>query len=102
MAHFAQLVRILWAAAAVISPMGIAESGQSKGQALYISKGCYACHGYAGQGAATGPRIAGTPLPLEAFAELVRRPANVMPAYSPRVLTDQELRELHTFVQSLR
>jgi ubiquinol-cytochrome c reductase cytochrome c subunit len=102
MPHFAHLVVILWATAAA-SPLGAAEPAQTQGQALYISKGCYQCHGYGGQGSSTtGPRIAGTPLTYEAFAELVRRPVNVMPAYSPRVLKDQELRDLHAFVVSMR
>lgn len=101
MPKFLTLLGMLLASAA--TPVGGAESARSQGQALFITKGCYFCHGYAGQGAyTTGPRIAGTPLTFEAFAELVRRPVNVMPAYSPLVLGDQDLRALHTFVQSLR
>ena len=76
-------------------------AADSEGEALYASKGCYQCHGYAGQGGAAGPRLAPGPLPLEAFMAIVRKPPNVMPAYSPRVLTDAELRAIYQFVITL-
>ncbi len=71
------------------------------GQRLYESKGCYQCHGYAGQGGVAGPRLAPEPIPIEAFRAIVRKPPNVMPAYSPRVLSDEELKAIYRFVASL-
>ena len=72
------------------------------GEQLYKSKGCYLCHGYEGQGGSTGPRLAPGPLPLVAFAIFVRKPPNVMPAYSPRVLSDEELEAIYRFVGSIQ
>jgi len=72
------------------------------GRMLYIDKGCYSCHGYEGQGALlTGPRIAPDPLPLGAFIAAIRRPRDEMPAYSPAVLSDQEIRQMHEYLKSL-
>ena len=74
----------------------------AQGRKLFNATGCYSCHGYEGQGAlVTGPRLAPSPLPLAAFIEMVRRPPNVMPAYSPRVLADEALAKIHAFLQSI-
>ncbi len=66
----------------------------------YVANGCYQCHGYAGQGGA-GARLARTAYSFEAFAALVRRPANEMPAYAPQVLEDRELRSIYDYLRSL-
>ena len=72
---------------------------ESNGQQLYESKGCYQCHGYVAQGGSAGPRL--NPIPLQAFMLIVRKPPNVMPAYSPKVLSDAELESIYRFVASL-
>ncbi len=71
-----------------------------RGKKDYVEMGCYQCHGYQGQGGA-GPRIAPKPVPLEAFTRLVRRPPDVMPAYSPRVLSDEQLKRIHQYLESI-
>lgn len=71
------------------------------GAALYSAYGCYQCHGYQGQGGVAGPRIAPSRYPYLAFAQLVRRPANVMPAYAPGVLSDATLRAIFDYVRSV-
>jgi mono/diheme cytochrome c family protein len=69
-------------------------------RSAYVVNGCYQCHGYAGQGGA-GARLARTAYSYEAFAALVRRPANEMPAYAPQVLNDGELRSIYDYLRSL-
>lgn len=71
-----------------------------RGKAEFIEVGCYQCHGYQGQGGA-GPRIAPDPLSFEAFVRVVRRPPNVMPAYSPKVLSDEKLKRIHQYLESI-
>jgi mono/diheme cytochrome c family protein len=66
----------------------------------YVANGCYQCHGYAGQGGA-GARLARTAYSFDAFAALVRRPANEMPAYAPQVLDDGALRSIYDYLRSL-
>ncbi len=70
------------------------------GSEEYIEMGCYQCHGYDGNGGG-GPRLAPDPLPFEAFSSVVRRPPNVMPAYSPNVLTDEKLRDIYEYLESI-
>jgi mono/diheme cytochrome c family protein len=72
-----------------------------RGRQLFKNYGCFSCHGTEGQGASTGPKLAPGPLPLEAFRILVRNPANVMPPYSEKVLSEDELRDMHAFLASI-
>ena len=78
------------------APAGNVDTGKK----LYVSYGCYACHGYEGQGGAAGPRIAPRPLPLAAFTTLVRRPPNLMPLYSERIVSNEDLGHIHAFLES--
>ncbi len=71
-----------------------------RGKKDFVEVGCYQCHGYQGQGGAAS-RIAPKPLSLEAFTRLVRRPPNVMPAYSPNVLSDEQLKRIHKYLESI-
>ena len=77
-----------------------AESDVSSGKSLYDSFQCWQCHGYEGQGGSSGVRIAPTNYPYIAFAQLVRF-TNLMPAYSPNVLSDAQLRDIYEFVRSI-
>ena len=75
---------------------------QRRGRADYVELGCYQCHGYEGQGGGTaGPRIAPDTQPFARFIRLVRTPPNVMPAYSPAVLNDAQLRRIYEYVASI-
>lgn len=68
----------------------------------YVEHACYQCHGYEAQGGGFGgPRIAPDPLPYATFAEVVRRPYGVMPAYSIKVLSDEELKLIYDYVVSV-
>jgi mono/diheme cytochrome c family protein len=76
-------------------PAGDAEAGKK----LYVSLGCWTCHGYEGQGGAA-PRIAPRPLPPAAFTRYVRRPPERMPNYPERVVSHTELGHIHAYLQS--
>ena len=67
----------------------------------FIANGCHQCHGYEGQGGVAGPRIGPSLYPYDLFAQLVRRPANTMPAYAPSVLADADLRAIYDYVRSV-
>ena len=78
------------------------ENAPQNGRELYIQKGCYACHGYEGQGGIiSGPGLAPNPLPAEVFIMRVRRPIADMPAYSTSVLKDEELLEIYRYMQTI-
>jgi mono/diheme cytochrome c family protein len=72
-----------------------------RGRKAYIETGCYQCHGYQGHGGSAGPRLAPAPMRLVAFSRLVRKPANVMPAYSQTVLSDEQMAIIHKYLESI-
>ncbi len=80
-----------------VQPAANAENGKR----LFVRDGCFECHGYAGQGGIAGSRIGATALNAQAFIQYVRRPTGAMPAYTDKVISDQELTDIHAFLKSL-
>ena len=93
-------VLLLWALGCSVAWSDEPANDVREGLALYISQQCWQCHGYEGQGGVAGVRLAPTRLPYEAFARLVRF-TNLMPAYSPKVLGDEQLRLIYAYVRSI-
>ena len=91
---------LLWTLGAAPAWSGEPGNDVEEGLALYVSQQCWQCHGYEGQGGVAGVRLARTLLPFESFARLVRF-TNLMPAYSPRVLSDEQLRLIYAYVRSI-
>jgi cytochrome c5 len=84
-------------ARAAQAPAGNAEAGKK----LFVSYGCYQCHGYEAQGSsATGPRLGPRPLPFAALSKYVRAPTGQMPPYTAKVLPDADLTTIYAFLQS--
>jgi len=84
-------------APAAPAPAGNADTGKK----LFVSYGCYQCHGYEGQGSsATGPRLAPRPLPFAALSRYVRRPSGQMPPYTEKVLAEADLAHIYAYLQS--
>jgi mono/diheme cytochrome c family protein len=81
------------------SPAGNAENGKK----LFLSDGCYECHGREGQGAAqTGAARIGPPmLSYEGFQSYVRKPTNRMPPYASKALPDQDLADIYAFLKTI-
>ncbi len=84
----------------IVVPILIAQESDdaAAGRQLFNDFQCWQCHGYEGQGGAAR-RIAPTVYPFEAFERLVRH-TNIMPAYSPNVLSDDQLRQIYEFVRT--
>jgi len=83
------------------TPAQPASSGNAEtGKKLYVSYGCWQCHGYEGQGGAAGPRLAPRPLPFAGFSRYVRRPTNQMPPYTEKVVSNADLEHIHAFLMS--
>ena len=82
-------------------PAPAAPAGNSEaGRKLWVSYGCWQCHGYEGQGGAAGPRLAARNLAYAGFSAYVRRPTNQMPPYTAKVLPDADLAHLYAYLQS--
>jgi ubiquinol-cytochrome c reductase cytochrome c subunit len=78
------------------APAGNAANGKK----IFSSYGCYQCHGYAAQGGA-GARLAPKPIAFSAFLKYVRKPADQMPPYTAKVVTDQELADIYAFLLTI-
>lgn len=82
-----------------------ARAGQTDveaGQALYMKKGCYECHGPVGQGSImSGPALAPSPLPVGAMTAYVRSPKGQMPLYSSKILSDRDLVQIHAYLAAI-
>jgi mono/diheme cytochrome c family protein len=92
---------VVAAAQTPAAPAPPASAGNAEtGKKLYVSYGCWQCHGYEGQGGAAGPRLAPRPLPFAGFSRYVRRPTNQMPPYTEKVVSNAELEHIHAFLMS--
>jgi mono/diheme cytochrome c family protein len=85
------------AAAQSAAPAGNVE----KGKQTFMKQNCYYCHGTAGQGGRDGARIAQTALNLQGVIRYVRKPAGGMPAFTEKILSDQELADIYAYLKSL-
>lgn len=97
---FASVVAAAAFAAALTSTTAGAASAEH-GKALFVQKGCWQCHGTQGQGAATGPRLAPDPIPLEAIANFIRNSTGPMPPYRKAILSDADLADIYAYLQSV-
>jgi len=79
------------------TPSGNADEGKK----LFVSYGCYQCHGREAQGSsATGPRLGPRPIAFAAFNRYVRQPTGQMPPYTSKVVSDSDLANIYAFVQA--
>lgn len=91
------LASLLLASLACAQSTGNAQNGKR----LFLRDGCWECHGYAGQGGRDGARIASTALNAQALIRYVRRPAGAMPAYIDKIISDQELTDIWSYLKTL-
>lgn len=77
--------------------VGNAETGKR----LYAKNTCFFCHGTAGQGGVDGARLALVARNLQSFTRYVRQPTGRMPAFTDKILSDQELADIFAYLRSL-
>jgi mono/diheme cytochrome c family protein len=77
------------------APAGNAANGRK----LFVSFGCYQCHGYEAQGGAAGPRLAPRPIAYAQFMKYVRHPTNEMPPFTEKIVKDTELNDVYAFLR---
>jgi mono/diheme cytochrome c family protein len=74
------------------------------GKRIYLSDGCFECHGRSGQGGVMNyqtPALAKLEMPVESFIAFLRAAPNDMPAFSADVLSDKDAADIDAFLQSL-
>jgi mono/diheme cytochrome c family protein len=109
-------VAIVVSAALAVTAFGVGGFGRAaraqdappgdavEGKRLYLAVGCFTCHGRSGQGGAMNgpvPALAKTAMPFDGFKGQLRQPANEMPPYSEKVMTDKQVADIYAFVESL-
>lgn len=75
-----------------------------KGKDAFMKYGCWQCHGTEGQGSAitsAGKVLAPDPMPLETFIAFVRSTDRAMPPYSEKVLSNEDLADMHAYLASI-
>jgi len=88
----------VFAAAQTAPPNG---GNATNGKRLFLEKNCYYCHGTTGQGGRDGARLTNTALNADGLIRYVRKPAGAMPAYTEKLISDQELRDVLAYLKSL-
>jgi|KBSSwiStaDraftv2_1062776.scaffolds.fasta_scaffold01176_22 ubiquinol-cytochrome c reductase cytochrome c subunit len=97
LASLAALTLCLVAAAAET-----ASGDAANGKRLFMTYGCYECHGTVGAGGGVaGPRIAPNPLPFLGVKAKLRTASGRMPVYSEIVLKDAEIADIYAYLQSI-
>ena len=84
----------------LFASLALAAGSADKGKTAYVKHGCWQCHGFVGQGGVTGPKLAPNPIPPEAFSAFVRFSAGGMPPYQKAILPDEDLADIHAYLQS--
>ena len=75
---------------------GNAENGKK----LFVAYGCYQCHGRQGAGAAIAPRIGPPARTLDGVIRYVRAPTGQMPPYTAKVVPDQDLADIYSYLKT--
>jgi len=71
------------------------------GKKIFVRDGCYQCHGYAGQGSIAGAKIGPPVLNAQGMIRYIRKPTGAMPAFSDKVLSDQEVNDIYAYLKTM-
>lgn len=93
------LAALLCASSAAMAAQAPPPGDVDRGKAAFLRVGCYTCHGFEGQGV-PGRKLAPNPLPYPAFSNFVRTSTGEMPTFTPQVLSDQDLADIHAYLRS--
>ena len=109
--HWASLLAFFLAALSLAIPTASAQQSSDatpagnaqNGKKLFMSDGCYECHGRQGQGATqTGAARIGPPmLDFDGFQSYVRAPRNQMPPYTSKAIPDRDLADIYAYLKSI-
>lgn len=91
-------------AALLLSVIALAQDATGNadnGKRIFMKNGCFECHGTVGQGTIAGARIGPPPLNAQGLIRYVRRPAGQMPAFTEKVMSDQELTDVYTYLKTI-
>jgi mono/diheme cytochrome c family protein len=92
------------AAAQTAESLGAPSGNAERGKKLYMQQLCHTCHGTMGQGGerGAGPKIYPNPFPYAAWVMQIRKPRQVMPPYSEKYVSDQDLADIYHYLFSTK
>jgi ubiquinol-cytochrome c reductase cytochrome c subunit len=101
-----KIVQYTWVSAALAAGLLLGQgsavaASAEKGKTLFITHGCFQCHGTVGQGGNAGPKLAPNPMPYEALANFVRTTNRQMPPYREAILSNEDLADIYAYLQSI-
>lgn len=74
----------------------------AKGKQYFLDYTCYACHGFSAQNGPGRNRLNPMKMTTAGFIGLVRKPTiNQMPSYSAKVISDQKLADIWSYLKTL-
>ena len=85
---------------AVLLPGFALAQNAENGKRIFVRDGCYECHGYTGQGTIAGARLAPPVLNAQGMIRYIRKPAGSMPAFTDKVLSDQEVNDIYALSEN--
>jgi ubiquinol-cytochrome c reductase cytochrome c subunit len=85
----------------MLGPTAALAASAEKGKSLFVTYGCFQCHGTIGQGGNAGPKLAPSPMPYEALKNFVRTTNRQMPPYREAVLPDNDLADIYAYLESV-
>ena len=102
------MTRTLLSLAAVLALTASAASAQDaapkgdavRGYKLYVSIGCFQCHGYQGSTGGPGGRLAPAPQDYDFVMNQLRHPRGRMPIYTPLVAPDQDVADIYAYLKA--
>jgi ubiquinol-cytochrome c reductase cytochrome c subunit len=100
-ASYAILMLLIGESACIAQASAQAVADAKTGYQLYMSRGCFQCHGTVGQGNIHGPKLTPNAQAYEKFSTNTREPPNEMPPFSEKILSEAELRAIHVYVVSI-
>ena len=89
------------AAGLVLGQTSAFAASAEKGKQAFLQHGCWQCHGYQGQGAVTGLKLAPDPIPFETLQTFVRTTNRNMPPYREEILSNDDLADIYAYLQSI-
>ena len=82
-------------------PAGASAAGIATGKAVFTAAGCSACHGEQGQGTSLAPALVPPPTDVQGLIAYARKPTGKMPPVPAATASDQQLADVHAYLQSL-
>ena len=102
MSAFHNAMKLAALTGCLILPQTVALAASAeKGKSLFMTYGCFQCHGTVGQGGNAGPKLAPNPMPYGALVNFVRTTDRQMPPYREAVLPNDDLADIYAYLQSV-